>query len=138
LGANITLVHAEQFDAPPYFTQEQLGTLEAEGQMARRGAEGHVRAFAAAHGLPKADVVISDLPAVDAILHAADGADLLILGAHGRRALRDGGRVPHQNASSGEAHRRDHALVPDRAGRRAVARLGTSSWRICCSCSGFS
>jgi uncharacterized protein (DUF302 family)/nucleotide-binding universal stress UspA family protein len=84
-GARVTVLHAEQFEAPPYFTHEQLDTLEAELRTARTHAEAHARDFAAAHGLDADMVSISDRPAAEAILQAAEAADLVLLGSHGRR-----------------------------------------------------
>lgn len=84
-AARVTVLHAEQFEVPPYFTHEQLDTLEAELRTARTHAEAHARDFAAAHGLDADTVAISDRPAADAILHAAEAADLVVLGSHGRR-----------------------------------------------------
>lgn len=84
-GARVTVLHAEQFEVPPYFTHQQYDTLEAELRTARTLAEGHTRDFAAAHGLVAGGVAISERPAADAILHAAGEADLVVLGSHGRR-----------------------------------------------------
>jgi hypothetical protein len=50
-GARVTALHAERFEAPPYFTHEQLGRLKAELRGARHRAEAHVRSFASEHGL---------------------------------------------------------------------------------------
>jgi uncharacterized protein (DUF302 family)/nucleotide-binding universal stress UspA family protein len=84
-GARVSALHAEQFEAPPYFTHEQLDTMEAELKEARSRAADHVREFAATHGLVTPEVTIVEQPAAEAILRAADDADLVLLGSHGRR-----------------------------------------------------
>jgi nucleotide-binding universal stress UspA family protein len=84
-GAALSLLHAETLDVPPYFTPAQLQALEGEERAnARRAAE-----FLAAFGrrqTPQAfATIVENRTAVDAILHASAGADLIVMGTHGRR-----------------------------------------------------
>lgn len=84
-GAELTAVHAESFEAPPYFTREQLDTIEKQRKAARREAAGYLARFAHTHaGQPVAPTVV-EAPPADAILHAARGRDLIVMGTHGRR-----------------------------------------------------
>lgn len=84
-SAALRVVHAERFEAPPYFTPEQIARLEDERQEASAElAVELTRVVRAATAWP-AEVVIDDGPPVEVILHHAHGADLLVLGTHGRR-----------------------------------------------------
>lgn len=84
-GAALVAVHAEMIEVPPYFTRDQLDALEAQVKAARHRAEDEVRRFVGEHTTTPALVVVSDGPPVDAILSAAAGADLVVVGTHGRR-----------------------------------------------------
>lgn len=82
--AALTVLHAERFDAPPYFTPAQIDRLERE----RREASGRVakelrRVVRDATVRPVA-VVVADGQPVPAILRHAAAADLLVIGTHGR------------------------------------------------------
>jgi nucleotide-binding universal stress UspA family protein len=87
-GATLTAVHAEALDLPPYFTPEQISLLEAGMKAAREEASAALSRFVGAHTSSAATVRISDAPAVEAILEAAAGADLVVMGTHGRRGPR--------------------------------------------------
>jgi nucleotide-binding universal stress UspA family protein len=84
-GARLTALHVEAVEVPPYFTREQVETLDAELRLARQRAEAEVKAFVARHTAAAADVTISDHEVVEAILGAASAADLIVMGTHGRR-----------------------------------------------------
>lgn len=84
-GATLRLLHAEQFEAPAYFTLEQLAVLHADDVQSRRRAREAATAFGRKHTAHPFTVVVANEPPVEAILHAAAGADLLVMGTHGRR-----------------------------------------------------
>ncbi len=85
--SRVTVLHAQHFEAPAYFTEEQSRTLRREWRTARDRARAELaRDAAAALGLePRALVV--EKPAVEAALEAAreEDADLVVVGTHGRR-----------------------------------------------------
>lgn len=83
--AKLTAVHAETFEAPPYFTREQLDAIEKQRKAARREAAGYLAGFAERHAGQPVTPMVVEAPAADAILHAARGRDLIVMGTHGRR-----------------------------------------------------
>jgi nucleotide-binding universal stress UspA family protein len=83
--ASLRALHAERFEPPPYFTVEQIERLEAERRMTQARTADHLMAFAAEASACKVEPVIVDEPPVEAILDAASGADLIVVGTHGRR-----------------------------------------------------
>lgn len=84
--ARLVAVHAERFEPPPYFTLEQIARLERDRQTAAAAAAAaEVRAFVARATDYVAEAVIADAPPVDGLLAHAAGADLIVLGTHGRR-----------------------------------------------------
>jgi nucleotide-binding universal stress UspA family protein len=84
-GAELTAVHAESFEAPPYFTPEQITAIEKQRKAARKEAQRYVQRFAEPLAQGAVTPVISDLTPADAVLHAARGHDLIVMGTHGRR-----------------------------------------------------
>jgi nucleotide-binding universal stress UspA family protein len=84
-GATLRVLHAESLDAPPYFTRAQVDAIEGEAQATRARATEYLRSFAMAHVSGPFETVIESRSATDAILHASAGADLLVMGTHGRR-----------------------------------------------------
>lgn len=84
-GAELTAVHAESFEAPPYFTREQLDAIEKQRNAARREAAGYLARHAQAHAGQPVKPTVVEAPPADAILHAARGRDLIVMGTHGRR-----------------------------------------------------
>jgi nucleotide-binding universal stress UspA family protein len=87
-GASLVVLHAETLEMPPYFTDAQMQTLEAERLEARAQAAEYIRRYAAQHTPVPVEPLVDDGPAVDAILRAARGVDLVVLGTHGRRGPR--------------------------------------------------
>ncbi len=83
-GATITALHAETVDVPPYFTHDQLGTVERHHAQDRQDAERYLAEFVAAHA-PAATARLIEGPPVPTLVSAAIGHDLLVLGTHGRR-----------------------------------------------------
>jgi nucleotide-binding universal stress UspA family protein len=84
-GAGVRLLHAEAIEAPPYFTHEQIESLEKQRRAARARAQRYLADFGRAQGLPHAEVVLQDGSPVSAIVEAARGADLVVMGTHGRK-----------------------------------------------------
>lgn len=85
VGGTLTVIYAEPVDVPPYFTHDQIETIEREVRAARQGAENAVREFVHAHTPVPASIVVSSQPETEAILAAAKDADLIVVGTHGRR-----------------------------------------------------
>lgn len=84
-GAALSLLHAEALDVPPYFTPAQLRALEGEERANARRAADFLAAFGRRQTPQAFGTIIENRTAVDAILHASAGADLLVMGTHGRR-----------------------------------------------------
>ena len=84
-GARLSAVHVASFEAPPYFTREQIGMLQAQLEAARGEATEYLRRYVAERVPGPVDARVLDGPAVDALLVAAAGADLMLVGTHGRR-----------------------------------------------------
>jgi nucleotide-binding universal stress UspA family protein len=84
-GATLRLVHAETFEAPAYFTAEQLDALQADEPQSRERARVAVTQFGRKHTSYPFIAEVEDRTPVDAILHAAATADLIVMGTHGRR-----------------------------------------------------
>lgn len=83
--ARITAVHAETFEAPPYFTREQLRVIEQQRRAARRDAVTYLARTAAQLAGVEVNPIIADAPPAEAILEAARDQDLIVMGTHGRR-----------------------------------------------------
>lgn len=84
-GAELRVLHAERFEAPPYFTLDQIARLEGERRAAQAAAVAHLRRAAAAVTAYPVEADVADEPPIDAILRASHAADLVVLGTHGRR-----------------------------------------------------
>ncbi len=86
-GASITVLFANPFLPPPYFTPARAAELERQFREGVREAETHLRAFTeAALGAESARAslrIVEALP-VDAIVAAAGEAGLIVMGTHGR------------------------------------------------------
>ena len=82
--AHLRALYAERFEPPPYFTIDQITRLEAERHLAQAAATDHLARFVAASAYQVESLVVDATP-VDAILDGSAGADLIVLGTHGRR-----------------------------------------------------
>ena len=85
LDATLRVLHAEQLDAPPYFTPAQLAAIEGEAHATRDRAAEYLRRFAQSYVTGPFETIVESRGPVDAILHASAGADLIVMGTHGRR-----------------------------------------------------
>lgn len=84
-GAELTAVHAESFEAPPYFTREQITAIEKQRRAARKEAQRYLERFAEPLAGRAVTPVVSDTTPAEAILDASRGHDLIVMGTHGRR-----------------------------------------------------
>lgn len=84
-SAEVTAVHAESFEAPPYFTHEQIAAIEHQRRSARGEAQRYVQKFAEPLAGGPVKAIVSDAVPVQAILDASRGQDLIVMGTHGRR-----------------------------------------------------
>lgn len=80
----LLLLHAEPLDAPVYFTHEQIESLEAQRRSTRHQAEEFLKQFGRRLTTHPFTAIVDDRPPVDAIVHASHGADLVVMGTHGR------------------------------------------------------
>lgn len=83
--ASLTALHAETFEAPPYFTSEQLDQIERQRKAARREAGKFLEHHASERAGVAVRAQISDSPPAAAILDASLDFDLVVMGTHGRR-----------------------------------------------------
>lgn len=84
-GAALVGLHAESLEAPPYFTHGQIEALERQQQEARKHAARYLVQAAARLTTVPVEPLVASGPAADAVLDAAGGADLIVMGTHGRR-----------------------------------------------------
>ena len=84
-GASLTLLHAEAADAPVYFTREQVDTLSSQRRQHQEQARRFLATFGHRHTeTPFIAEIVMRAP-IDAITEAAQDADLVVLGTHGRK-----------------------------------------------------
>jgi nucleotide-binding universal stress UspA family protein len=85
--AGLTLMHAHSWEAPQYFTESQIANLSQQFKDSMQDADQALGEFAAREcpGCVAARVVVDSTP-VEGILKTAreTGADLLVMGTHGR------------------------------------------------------
>jgi len=84
-GARVRLLHAESIEAPPYFTHEQIESLEKQRRASRAQAQRYLADFGRTHGLPHAEIVLQEGSPVSLVVEGARRVDLVIMGTHGRR-----------------------------------------------------
>jgi nucleotide-binding universal stress UspA family protein len=87
-GAALEVLHAESPDAPAYFTHEQVEALAAQRARMEAQARAYLATFARAHTRAPFTATLASQPAADAILHHVGGADLAVMGTHGRHGPR--------------------------------------------------
>jgi nucleotide-binding universal stress UspA family protein len=90
-GAKLSVLFANPFQPPAYFTASRVAELEKQFQSARRDAEEYLREFVAKTLPERTDVaadVIDAMP-VDAILRESERLqpDVIVMGAHGRSGV---------------------------------------------------
>ncbi len=82
--ATLRVLHAERVDAPLYFTPAQMARLEAERTDAAAELGAALTRFAGEATAWPFRVEIAEGTPAEVILQAAERADLLVLGTHGR------------------------------------------------------
>ena len=83
--APLTAVHAENFEAPPYFTRDQISAIEKQRKAARAEAQRYLERFATPLARCPVKPAVSEATPADAILEASRRHDLVVMGTHGRR-----------------------------------------------------
>ena len=83
--AKLSVLHAERFEPPAYFTVDQIARLESERRRAEAAATTHQMQFAVQAARHAVEPRVVDAPPVEAIVGASGTADLIVLGTHGRR-----------------------------------------------------
>lgn len=83
--AGLRLLHAEALEAPVYFTHEQIEALAAQRRKLQEQAEGFLTKFGRQHTSTPLTTTIEAKAPTAAILEHAAGADLVVMGTHGRR-----------------------------------------------------
>jgi nucleotide-binding universal stress UspA family protein len=88
-GSRVTLLHADSFEAPPYFTGETAKELLLQAKAMRMRAFDDLRREGESILGFRPEVSVVEGPASEAILKAAHGmsADLIVMGTHGRGAV---------------------------------------------------
>ncbi len=84
-SATLRVLHAERFEVPPYFTPAQIERLDDEREEARAEVTTELTRFVKAATAWPAAIAVEEGRPVDVILAAAEAADLIVLGTHGRR-----------------------------------------------------
>lgn len=90
-GARLSVMHAYNFEAPPYFTPGRAGEIAAQFDATRADAEAALGRFAAESGGPRdTKVLIREGDPADAVLRTAEElrADLIVMSTHGRSGIR--------------------------------------------------
>jgi nucleotide-binding universal stress UspA family protein len=83
--ASVTALHAETFEAPPYFTRDQIRAIEQQRRGARRQGVRYLSHHAATLVGGTVEALVSDSPPANAILEGSRDRDLIVMGTHGRR-----------------------------------------------------
>lgn len=83
--ATIAALHAETFEAPPYFTAGQVRKIDRQRRAARTEARRYLQTYGERFAGAPARAIISDAPPRVAILEASRNTDLIVMGTHGRR-----------------------------------------------------
>jgi nucleotide-binding universal stress UspA family protein len=88
LSGELTILHAQRWEFPLYFTAAQTRELEAQLRKSDEVAQKYLEEFADRNmpkGIPRANRLVEDEP-VEAILRSVreTAADLMVMGTHGR------------------------------------------------------
>jgi len=89
-GATLHVMHAQYIDMPAYFSSGQMEPLARELRLLRLQAANHLRNEVRQLLGDLPEVLIVERPPAEATLETADkiGADLIIMGTHGRTGAR--------------------------------------------------
>ncbi len=83
--AELGLLHAEPLEAPVYFTHEQVDALAAQRRQLQTQAATFLTKFGRKHTPAPFVTSVEAMAPTPAILKHAAGADLVVMGTHGRR-----------------------------------------------------
>jgi nucleotide-binding universal stress UspA family protein len=83
--STMTAFHAETFDAPPYFTREQVRAIQQQRRAGRREAARFLEKHASRLAGVRVEGRVSERPPAAGILEASQDQDLIVMGTHGRR-----------------------------------------------------
>ena len=86
--ARVTILHSAAYEAPAYFTADQIEMLEADRAQSRAGLADQLRAFAGKHLAHAVDVIVDEGLPGDAIVRTSAAFDLIIVGTHRRQGAR--------------------------------------------------
>lgn len=86
--ARVTILHSAAYEAPAYFTADQIELLAADREQSRAGLADQLRAFAGEHLVHAVDVMVDDGRPEDAIVRMAAEFDLVVVGTHRRQGAR--------------------------------------------------
>jgi nucleotide-binding universal stress UspA family protein len=84
-GAHLAAVYADLLEAPPYFTLDQIKSLERQHIESRARAARYLEKFASGQTSAPVEAIIASGPPVEAVLSAARKFDLVVMGTHGRK-----------------------------------------------------
>ncbi len=89
-GARLTVLYADLFLPPPYFTESSIENLKKQVESARLQAEAHLGRFVRdVLGNSAAGFIVDEALPADSIRQTASriGADLIVMGPHGRSGV---------------------------------------------------
>lgn len=86
-GSRVTVLHAQHFEPPLYFSSGQVEGLKRELKRSLRAAEGYYRTEASRYFGFEPEIQVLEASPSEAILNAASDpeVDLVAMGTHGRR-----------------------------------------------------
>ncbi len=84
-----TLLYAQHFDVPPYFTEGQISFFVRELKAGQKTARKHIEHWARQFSKDIPNIIVKEDPPVEAILAGAreDQADMILIGTHGRNLI---------------------------------------------------
>ena len=82
----ITAVHVHTIERPAYFTDAQMGAIEAESAVAKARCTADIAAFASTHSAAPVTVLVEEGAPADTLCRLAASFDVVVLGTHRRRA----------------------------------------------------
>ena len=85
-NSEITLLYAQHFEVPPYFTEGQISFFIRELKAGKKTARRHIERWAREFSNDVPRILVREDPPVEAILAGAqeNQSDMIIIGTHGR------------------------------------------------------
>ena len=88
LQAGLTVLHAQRWELPPYFTVAQSNTLKSHLRRSKKAARKYLEEFVNQRlpaELPRSYALVEEEPVAAILRHARElPADLIVMGTHGR------------------------------------------------------